>query len=184
MSTRAAVKFKFRHINPRQLVQVETIIATTPPCCLIVTCDWAVPRMGNSGNAIVWCLVWLLLADNIIPLTVSWLSWQWLSWQWLPWQWMSCAYFCLLEDHWNYMTTSHLFGISTQQLNGTGLVNSTEWKALWKISMILEVAMYSITFPWVPKALTTPSRAYGTWGNKWIVNLLLNKQKLKRNEYN
>ena len=52
--------------------------------------------------------------------------------------------------------------------------------------MILEVSMYSITFPWVLNELimqkhTTPSRAYETWGN---VNLLLNKQKLKRNVYN
>ena len=29
--------------------------------------------------------VWLMLADSIMPLTVSWLSWQWLPWQWLPW---------------------------------------------------------------------------------------------------
>ena len=50
--------------------------------------------------------------------------------------------------------------------------------------------MYSITFSWVSKALNESSKdiplpvEYENWGNKWIMNLLLNKQKLKRNEYN
>ena len=74
-----------------------------------------VPILQWPGRlCILWCLVWLMLVNNIIPLTVSWLSWQWLSWQWMTWQWqwMKCAYLCLLEDHCinqNYMTTSHFF---------------------------------------------------------------------------
>ena len=61
-------------------------------------------QLSNDLGDCVYCVV--MLADNIIPLTVSWLSWQcqwlpwqWLQWQWLPWQWMTCAYLCLLNDH-------------------------------------------------------------------------------------
>ena len=53
-----------------------------------------------SNDLEIMYTVLFMLPDNIIPLTVSWLSWQcqWLPWQWLPWQWMACAYLCLLND--------------------------------------------------------------------------------------
>ena len=85
-------------------------------------------QLSNYLGDCVYCDVWFgLLADNIIPLTVSWLSWQWLPWQWLPWQWMSCAYFCH-EINFNTMSTVNGYVIYLY----VGCLNSSEF---WVIQL-------------------------------------------------